>query len=109
MDDELLKWLASFMAVNCIRNSEIENIHESGRLSESDMKAINKDVCGRLYSMLKCWSDDGGNDEILRTSLYASPASWDEPVLCAEFEEAFAKARAMTPEERTSIRHLLGR
>ncbi len=50
MDDESIQSLALIVAVNCVRNTVIEDYHADGKLSDGDMKNFNKDVANKLYT-----------------------------------------------------------
>lgn len=53
MPGDSLKEIAVIMAVNCVRNTCIENYHAEGKLTDPEMKAFNKEVADRLYTFLE--------------------------------------------------------
>lgn len=48
------KMIAKAMAINCVRNTVLERYHLQGKLSDADMKALNKVVVNRIYTFLDC-------------------------------------------------------
>ncbi len=77
--DELLAMQAKGMAVLAIRNGPIEDVHASGRISEAEMKEINKHAVNQLYRLL--WLKRRRKSEYARLIdqglLYTQ--NWDDP------------------------------
>ena len=48
------KMIAKAMTINCVRNTILERYHQQGKLSDADMKALNKVVVNRIYTFLDC-------------------------------------------------------
>jgi hypothetical protein len=44
-----LKRLAMLMAVNCVRNTVVDDYHAQGKLDDSEMKAFNQEVANKIY------------------------------------------------------------
>ena len=43
-----VKRLALIMAVNCVRNTVIEDYHSQGKMTQEEMKTFNKEVAHKL-------------------------------------------------------------
>jgi hypothetical protein len=52
MNQTDLKRLALLIAVNCVRNTVIEDYHSDGKLSDAEMKAFNQEVANKVYTFL---------------------------------------------------------
>ena len=53
MTQSSLKRLALLMAVNCVRNTVIEDYHAAGKLDDAEMKAFNQEVANKIYTFLQ--------------------------------------------------------
>lgn len=51
-DEQLRKRLAKLMAQQCFRNTELENLHADGKISQEEMKALMIDVVNKTYTCL---------------------------------------------------------
>ena|ERR1022692_197843 len=83
---EHLRSLALTMAVACVRNTVIENYHADGKISDAEMKAFNKEVVNRLYTVLCVLHDPelkAGQPGVLRYLDMYYPTNWDQPRLDA--------------------------
>ena len=96
-----IKWMAKIVAVNCVRNTVIEDYHANGQLSQDDMKAFNQQVCNNIYTFLTYM---GGPPErfekLMRVWGMWFPHNWDDPELNEEFhfeqiEKAYTAGTAM--------------
>lgn len=100
--DESLKRLALLMAVNCVRNTCIEDFHaRKNGLSDADMMKFNKEVANKIYTVLHFMF---GDDKDKRQRLFDAmewfyPKDWDEPVLDQSFL-AVLKPRSRKNETR---------
>lgn len=83
MDDHC-KWLAKLLTIHGYRNSPIEDIHAEGRISQEEMKHLNKTIYNQIYTLLYLmnskssgfwnswyfhsggWGDDWDQPELLR-------------------------------------------
>ena len=77
-----LQRLALLMTVHCVRNTVIENYHANGQLPDKDMKAFNKEVSNRLYTvLLVLFHPKYGHmrSDYLQSLEYAFPYNWDMP------------------------------
>lgn len=80
------------LAASAIRNGPIEDIHADGRISQEEMKAINKHAVDHLCALLQMWFDDPETfgyytHHMLQGYAYA----WDEPEHEAEIRENATK------------------
>ncbi len=96
-----LKRLALLMTVNCVRNTVIEEYHSSGKISDPEMKAFNKEVANRIYTVLLALLDpEFGDDQV---ELFAwlernYPHNWDEPTLDSGLGTAMLRNQAKRME-----------
>lgn len=89
MDDEVHKEMAKIVALNCVRNTILEDYHSEGvPIDDKRMKIFMKDVVNKLYTFFKFSSE--GNPEYLKIIDMMSPqySKWDEPELCEDMVEA---------------------
>lgn len=103
MPDKYLKRLALLMAVNCVRNTIIEDYHARGSLSQTDMKTFNKEVADKIYTFLH-FMFKGTLQEaqaLFALSEWSYPSEWDQPVIDAFFGRAI-KFWLNNPEIRES-------
>lgn len=79
---EKLKKFATLIASQCYRNNTpIEDIHASGRISDAEMKELNKAIVNNIYSLILLV------EEGARLPWYmALPHNWDEPELAEWYE-----------------------
>lgn len=84
LDDNQINTISKALAHYVFRHGVVEDIHAEGKLSESDMKRLNKDVHNRIAGLLTAIRDNK-MDRVMKTlgflSLYGS--DWDkcEPYL----------------------------
>jgi hypothetical protein len=84
-----LKQLALLMAVNCVRNTVIEDYHSDGKLSDAEMKAFNQEVANKIYTFLHYLYLPGQDQEAFLNAMgMMYPNHWDQPELDSEFVEA---------------------
>ncbi len=90
MSDTFLKRLALIMAVNCVRNTIIEDYHARGSLSQEDMKAFNKEVANKLYTFLRFLLKGSPEEReaLLKVASLFYPSEWDQPVMDTEIKGA---------------------
>ena len=90
IEPSTLKRLALLMAVNCVRNTVIENYHAAGRLDDSEMKAFNQEVANKIYTFLHYLfvKPDVDRDAFQRAMGAMYPKNWDQPKLDRDFVEA---------------------
>lgn len=75
-----LKMAAKMIAIHGYRNSPIEDIHAEGRISDAEMKHLNKTICNQIYTMLYLMRTTG-----LPSFFTAYGSDWDEPELLEEW------------------------
>ncbi|RJO60738.1 MAG: hypothetical protein C4542_08305 [Dehalococcoidia bacterium] len=78
-----VKELALLMALNCVRNTVIEDYHARGIISQEEMKEFNKLVVNKLYTILH-YLFNGTLEEqdcLLRSISLCYPYNWDQPVI----------------------------
>ncbi len=85
-----LKRLALLMAVNCVRNTVIENYHADGKLSDEEMKVFNKEVADKIYTFLFYLMGKPGTEQaaFLNAMSLMYPHGWDQPEVDSELVEA---------------------
>lgn len=74
--------LALLMTVNCVRNTVIETYHADGKITDPEMKAFNKEVANRIYTVLVALLDSDYRDDIddlLKWLQWNYPDKWDLP------------------------------
>ena len=91
--DIILKRMAKALTVMIYRNGKIEDVHAGeydeaygiNGIPDSCMKMLNKDVCNRMYTMLKALLGDSEEDYAIALGNIAfggaQSMEWDEPEL----------------------------
>jgi hypothetical protein len=96
------KTLALIMAVNCVRNTVIEDYHSQGKLTEEEMKAFNKEVADKLYTFLEYLFNKPLKERQAflgaMNSMY--PANWDQPALDPDLVKAAKLFKASQARSR---------
>ncbi len=107
VSDAYIKRLALLMAVNCVRNTIIEDYHARGSLSQGDMKAFNKEVANKLYTFLRYLfkGTDEEREALLEAASLAYPSEWDNPVIDASIKGAVKLM--LKPETRLAIKNTI--
>jgi hypothetical protein len=102
-----LKRLALLMAVNCVRNTVIEDYHSDGKLSDAEMKALNQEVVNKIYTFLHYLFSGPEDDQatFLAAMGVMYPSEWDEPNLDADFTEAVNLFKGMGGMHQQDIAH----
>jgi hypothetical protein len=98
------------MAVNCVRNTVIEDCHADGKLSDAEMKGLNQEVANKIYTFLHYLFSDSPHDQAAFLSAMGMmyPSNWDQPKLDASFVESVKLLRKMTKSiDETSARRPL--
>ena len=90
MNQSHLKRLALLMAVNCVRNTVIEDFHAAGKIDDTEMKVFNQEVADKLYTFLHYMfvKPDEDRDIFLRAMGPMYPKNWDQPKIDRDFVEA---------------------
>ena len=102
-----LKRLALLMAVNCVRNTVIEDYHADGKLSDAEMKALNQEVANKIYTFVHYLFSDSNDEQEAFLSAMGSmyPSNWDQPKLDSDFVESVRLIKKIkSPIKRTSAR-----
>lgn len=74
--------LALSITLNCVRTSCIETFHANGKLTDTDMKAFNKEVHNRIYTFLHVFLNGMEPErsvflnKMLETAIGSTP-NWD--------------------------------
>ena len=91
-DDNYFKKTATLLAVNCVRNTVLENYHSEGKIDDSEICALNKEVVNKIYTFLKFTFDSNQTEQLNFEALMslAFPHDWDEPVLDEEFVKSLS-------------------
>lgn len=73
------KLLAKILTIHGYRNSPIEDIHASGRISDAEMKMLNKAIHSQIYTLITLMAEDPNfwKDEYYMRGGWG--ADWDEP------------------------------
>lgn len=71
MNDEQIRRLALVLAIHGYRNSPIEDIHADDRISQAEMKHLNKTIHNQIYTLLTLW-----NEGKLLSHWYFANQSW---------------------------------
>jgi hypothetical protein len=100
------KRLALIMAVNCVRNTVIEDYHAKGKITDGEMKKLNKEVSNKIYTFLHYLFHESEDDRqaFLQAMSMMYPTNWDEPKLDAEFTQAVKSWK----KHGNSLRQFLG-
>ena len=113
--------LALFLALNCVRNTEIEDLHagtfpsskagdfsdvkvvtpfgdipwnELSRISDDEMCSLNKSVVNKLYTALDFLTERG----FLPANAFTIPSHWDAPEIDVDLREGWELiARRISP------------
>ncbi len=87
--DNTIADLSLRMALYCVRNTVIEDYHTQGKLSDSEMMALNKEVVNKIYTFLQI----AGNPKFKKGNIltfnglgtlpirFYKPFGWDAPNL----------------------------
>jgi hypothetical protein len=104
MPEPDLKRLALLMAVNCVRNTVIENYHSEGKLSDPEMKAFNQEVANKIYTFLHYLLDVPQDDReaFLVAVGIMYPTNWDDPKLDPDIVEAVNGFKKLAKPTTTS-------
>lgn len=87
-----IKELAKILTIHGYRNSPIEDIHASGRISEKEMKHLNKTIYNQIYTLLSMLNDGTlAKNNYLTSSSWGS--NWDEPELLPLQTEIYERRR----------------
>jgi hypothetical protein len=81
--EKSLQDITLIMAVNCVRNTIIEDYHAAGKLSDKEMKMFNKEVSNKLYTFLTFMfaPESKEKETFLRLMELFYPHGWDKPRL----------------------------
>lgn len=79
MDKETTKWIAKFLTVHGYRNSLIEDYHAQGKLSDKDMKRLNKNILNQIYTLLYMLGSKDSIPPFMDPEHWTK--DWDEPKL----------------------------
>lgn len=90
MSQDELKRLALLIAVNCVRNTVIEDYHADGQLSDAEMKAFNQEVSNKIYTFLHYLFNKPTKDQeaFLNAMSMMYPGNWNQPKLDRDFVKA---------------------
>ena len=87
MSNDNTKHLALLMAVNCVRNTVIEDYHVKYKITDEDMKRFNKEVVNKLYTFMDYMSNRPNSDwsVFLSGMEIMFPSNWDAPEIDQNF------------------------
>ncbi len=97
-----LKDLALLIAVNCVRNTVLEDFHTEGRLSDDDMKRFNKEVSNKVFTFLHYLIEADEEDKLafMQAMSMMYPSNWDTPKFDKDFRNAVKKIKEQNAEHR---------
>jgi hypothetical protein len=102
-----LQRLALLMTVNCVRNTVIEVYHSDGKLSDSEMKSLNREVANKIYTFLHYLFNAPQEEQeaFLSTMGMVYPSGWDKPKMDDDFVKAVKLFRKMSNSVEQTSRH----
>lgn len=77
-DKKVLKKIAKILTIHGYRNSPIEDIHASGRITNKEMKHLNKTIYNQIYTLM-VMMETTGLGKYYTTESWGH--DWDEPKL----------------------------
>lgn len=83
-----IKKLALILAVHGFRNSPIEDIHADDRITQEEMKHINKTVYNQIFTILTLL-EKGKLEKIPYFMANGWGDNWDEPKFLTEWEKTY--------------------
>lgn len=105
-DDESVKALAIMLAVNCVRNTVIEDYHagtaETSQISDAEMKAFNIEVVDNLYTALRAilMGEPEEVNDMLTALNFTWPHNWDEPKIAEDMIEGTQSCKRLLGKMR---------
>jgi len=60
------------LALTCVRNTQLEDIHAAGKITDEEMKPLMKEIVNKVYTFLLLERDFMENP-------WFAPEGWDEP------------------------------
>jgi hypothetical protein len=95
IEPSTLKRLALLIAVNCVRNTVIEDYHAAGKLDDSEMKAFNQEVTNKIYTFLQFLfvKPDADREAFMSAMGMMYPSNWDQPKADRDFLETVKIAK----------------
>ncbi len=99
-DEEVrLQNLALVLSAVCVRNTIIEDYHASGKITDSEMEAFNRQVADRVFTFLGfMFGAEKDYEDFMTMASAQHPHKWDRPKLDQGMVNALAKFRARTRE-----------
>jgi len=85
-ETETRKLIARILTVHGYRNSPIEDIHASGRITDEEMKHLNKTILNQIYTLLMLIE----NGKLFNSWWFTNDSwwrEWDEPKYLKEWEK----------------------
>jgi hypothetical protein len=97
-----LKRLALIMAVNCVRNTVIEDYHAQGKLDDTEMTTFNREVANKIYTFLTYVfnKSDEDNAAFLGAASMMYPTDWDQPKIDRGLSQAAKLYKKMRDRAR---------
>lgn len=78
--DSYIRNMAIALTLFCFRNGPIEDIHADGKLSDSDMKILNKSIVNRVALVLRLLNlEDPEYLHLLLGVNFGAGMNWDDP------------------------------
>lgn len=95
--------MALRLALHCVRNTVIEDYRAAGKLSDSELKAFNREVANKLYTILVILNDPAfveyrRKPYFLHDFFYV-PEDWDRPTFDGSLVEALEALEKMTQRQ----------
>lgn len=92
-----IQTLALLLTCVCVRNTILEEYHVQGKLSQSDIKALIKQVSDKLYTALEAILDPEFAAErkvFFTTLMHSFPYNWDLPQFDLDLGDLLLELRA---------------
>lgn len=78
--DSYIRNMAIALTLFCFRNGPVEDMHADGKLSDSDMKILNKSIVNRVALVLRLLNlEDSEYLHLLLGANFGAGMNWDDP------------------------------
>ena len=92
-----ISYMAKAITVEAFRNGPVEDMHAEGKLSDEDMKILNKYMVNKIARLMYLYeTGDFTAMEILLSWAAACASEWDEPEI--DMEEIAELKKGLCPE-----------
>jgi hypothetical protein len=100
IEESTFEKLALLMALQCVRNTVIEDYHSEGKIDDSEMMAFNKEVVNKIYTFLRFYFGSMPTEETSKFMAMNSMflPNWDKPTLDKDMMAGVAIAMGKSSE-----------